>query len=96
MFISIISFPPIKPGREEEFMEWVAWSNREFSRLRGFRGRRLLKPLDGGNYVAILEHDSYETFKAMQSDPIHGEAHKRVVPLLEGNPEPRFFNVIMD
>lgn len=31
MFIVIISFPPIKAGKDEEFREWFAWSNKEFS-----------------------------------------------------------------
>jgi hypothetical protein len=31
MFILIISFPPIKPGKDEEFKEWFAYSNRELS-----------------------------------------------------------------
>ncbi len=31
MFIVIISFPPIKPGKDDEFREWFAWSNKEFA-----------------------------------------------------------------
>jgi hypothetical protein len=31
MFVVIISFPPIKPGKDNEFREWFAWSNKEFS-----------------------------------------------------------------
>jgi hypothetical protein len=44
MFIVIISFPPIKPGKDEEFREWFAWSNKEFSNYKGLINRRLLKP----------------------------------------------------
>jgi hypothetical protein len=35
MFIVIISFPPIKPGKDEEFREWFAWSNKEFANHKG-------------------------------------------------------------
>jgi hypothetical protein len=28
MFIAIISFPPIKAGKDAEFLEWFAWTNK--------------------------------------------------------------------
>ena len=53
MFIVIINFPPIKAGKDEEFREWFAWSNKEFAKSAGFISRRLLKPVKGGNYAAL-------------------------------------------
>jgi hypothetical protein len=85
MFIVIISFPPIKPGKDDEFREWFAWSNKEF-----------VKPLKDGNYAAIVEHESHETFMAMHSSPEHGEAGKRVAPMFDGNPTPQFYEVIIE
>ena len=62
MVVVIIHYPPIKQGKDEEFREWFAWSNQEFSSYKGFISRRLLKPINGGNYVGIVEHESSETF----------------------------------
>lgn len=96
MFVAIITFPPIKEGKDDEFREWFSWSNREFSKERGFIRRKLLKPLQGGNYTAILEHESRETFMAMHDSPVHDEAGKRVQNLFEGNPAPALYEVIVE
>jgi heme-degrading monooxygenase HmoA len=96
MFAVIISFPPIKSGKDEEFREWFAWSNKEFAKQKGFISRRLLKPLKGGNYAAVVEHQSQETFMVMHNSPEHDQAGKRVAPLFEGNPSPQFYEVIVE
>lgn len=57
--------------------------------------RRLLSPLKGGNYASIIEHESYDTFMAVQKSPFHDEAGKRAAPLLDGNPNPVFYEVII-
>jgi len=93
MFMVIIDFPPIKAGQDAAFQEWFAWSNKEFSKHKGFIGRRLLKPFREGNYTAVIEHESYETFMAMHTSPIHDEAGKRVASLLDGHPTPRLYEV---
>ncbi len=95
MFVAIISFPPIRAGKDAEFLEWFAWTNKEFSTQKGFIRRRLLKPLQGGAYAAVVEHESRETFMAMHSSPIHGEAEKRVRALLDGHPTPRFYEAVV-
>jgi heme-degrading monooxygenase HmoA len=64
MFMAIISFPPIRAGKDAEFLEWFAWTNKEFSAQKGFIRRRLLKPLQGGSYAEVVEHESRETFMA--------------------------------
>jgi heme-degrading monooxygenase HmoA len=96
MFPVIINFPPIKPGKDEEFREWFAWSNKEFAKQKGFVGRRLMKPIKGGNYTAVVEHESQETFMAMHKSPEHDEAGKKVEPLFDGKPTPTFYEVIVD
>ena len=95
MFMVIINFPPIKAGRDAEFRQWFAWSNEEFGKQKGFIKRQLLKPLKEGNYAAVVEHESYETFMAMHSSPIHDEAGKRVKQLFDGSPSPNFYEVII-
>jgi heme-degrading monooxygenase HmoA len=60
MFVVIINFPPIKEGKDDEFREWFAWTNKEFANYEGVIARRLLKPVKGGKYAAIVEHESKE------------------------------------
>jgi heme-degrading monooxygenase HmoA len=94
MYIAIVRFPALKEDKDGEFREWFEWSNRELGKCYGFMGRKLLKPVEGGNYVSIVEHESRETFAAMQESPGHAEAGRRVALLLDGNPTPEFFEVV--
>jgi heme-degrading monooxygenase HmoA len=94
MFVNIIHFPSIKKDKDAEFREWFAWSNEEYAKHKGFISRKLLYPREGGNYVAIVEHESYETFMAMHTSPTQAEANRRVKPLLDGSPTPEFYSVV--
>ncbi len=95
MFVVIISFPPIKAGKDAEFKEWFASSNEQFSTFKGFIGRRLLKPLEEGNYAAIVEFENRDAFLAMHGSPAHDKAGERVMPLFDGSPTPHFYEVII-
>ena len=95
MFVVIINFPPIKEGKDAEFREWFVGTSKEFANYKGLIGRRLLKPVKGGNYAAIVEHESQETFTAMSSSSAHTEAGKRVGPLFDGSPTPQFYEAII-
>jgi heme-degrading monooxygenase HmoA len=95
MFVVIINFPPIKEGRDAEFREWFFWSGNQFTGYNGLISRKLLKPLEGGTYAAIVEHESRETFMAMQNSPEHAETGKRVEPLLDGHPTPHFYELVV-
>ena len=95
MFVALISFPPIKAGKDAEFREWFASSNRAFSTFRGFRSRKLLKPVEGGNYAAIVEFEDQAAFQAMHSSAIHEKAGQQVKPLFDGKPTPTFYEVIV-
>ena len=96
MFIVIVEFPPIKKEKEQEFKEWFSWSNSLFEKSNGFISRRLLKPAKGdGGYIAIVEHESEETFMAMHSSEERHEVRGRLGSLLEGLPKPSFYEVIV-
>jgi heme-degrading monooxygenase HmoA len=95
MFVVLISFPPIKAGKDAQFRKWFASSNEEFSKFKGFIGRRLLKPIGEGNYAAVVEFESQDTFKAVQSSPAHDTAGEQVTPLFDGNPTPYFYQVVI-
>jgi heme-degrading monooxygenase HmoA len=96
MFVNIVRFPQIKPGRDAEFQEWFAWSSAEYAKHKGFIRRRLLKPHGGGTYAAIVEHESYETFMAMHTSSTQAEARKRVDPFFDGKPKPSFYEVVLE
>ena len=94
MFVVIISFPPIKEGKDTEFQQWFASSNQEFSGFKGFISRKLLKPVEGGNYAAIVEFKNQAAFLEMHSSPSHDVAGERVRPLFDGKPTPMFYEVV--
>jgi heme-degrading monooxygenase HmoA len=94
MFIVIISFPPIKDGKDAEFQKWFAETNQTFANFKGFLSRRLLKPLEGGTYTAIVEFENQAAFQAMHSSALHDKAGEQVRPLLDGKPTPKFYEVI--
>ena len=95
MFTVIVDLPPIKAGKDAEFREWFAKTNKTFSTYKGFISRRLLKPVNGGNYAAVVEHESRETFMAMHDSPQHAEASKIVEAMLDGKRSPTFYEVIV-
>ena len=95
MFVVLINFPPIKIGKEAEFEEWFTWSTQQYSRFSGFVGRRLLKPVAGGNYAAIVEYECEDNFRAIHGSPEHDEARDRLAPLLHGMPTPHFYKVVV-
>ena len=95
MFINIMQFPPLQSGKEAEFLEWFAWSNEQYAQHKGFIRRRLLKPRKEGPYLALVEHESFETFIAMHNSPTQAEAMQRVKPLFSGNPIAQFFDVMI-
>ncbi len=95
MFIVIVNFPPIQPGKDAEFRAWFVQTNAEFGKHEGFISRRLLSPIKGGNYAAIVEHESQETFMAMHNTPAHAQASARVAPMFDGSRSPQFYDVIV-
>ncbi len=95
MFVVIVSFPSIKAGKEAEFLEWFASSNRAFSGFAGFVRRRLLRPVEGGTYAAVVEFENQSAFQAMHSSPIHDIFGEQVMPLFDGRPSPTFYEVVV-
>ena len=96
MFVNLVEFPPIKKGKDKEFKKWFEWSNTVYEKFDGFISRRLLKPTKGkGNYVAIVEHESEETFMAMHLSAERQKAWEKVELLLEDSPTPHFYEVLI-
>jgi quercetin dioxygenase-like cupin family protein/heme-degrading monooxygenase HmoA len=93
-FVNLITFPPLKPGKDGEFREWFRHSNEIFSGHQGFISRTLLTAMEGTNrYTAVVEHESKETFMAMHLSDDRQALFKKVETLIEGMPEPNFYVV---
>lgn len=63
-FVNLVDFPPIRPGKEAEFLEWFRWTNELYAKHKGFISRTLLKPTEGKPELrcysgACLEGDLY-------------------------------------
>ena len=87
-------FPRIKNGKDAEFRKWFDSSNQAFSGFPGFISRKLLKPLESGNYVAVVEFESRAGFKAMHSSSLRDKEAQQVRPLFDGKTTPEFYEVI--
>lgn len=95
MFVNIIEFPPIKKGKEKEFLEWFKWSNAVYEKFNGFISRRLLKSTKENKYAAIVEHESEETFMTMHTSKERQQAWSKVEALLDGKPTAHFYEVVI-
>lgn len=95
MFVNIMEFPPIREGRDRNFRDWFVASDEVYARFPGFVSRRLLEArARRGGYVAIIEHESEETFMRMHHSPERDQAWAKVLPLFVGKPKPRFYEVV--
>ncbi len=71
-------------------------TNQTFSKYRGFVSRRLLKPLEGGNFTAVVEFENQASFQAMHSNSAHDKAGEQVIPFFNWTPTPSFYDVISE
>jgi antibiotic biosynthesis monooxygenase (ABM) superfamily enzyme len=95
-FVNLISFPALKPGKEKEFREWFGHSSKLFARHQRFISRTLLKSKEGADrYAAVVEHESKETFMAMHLSDDRQALFKKVETLIDGRPEPHFYEVVV-
>lgn len=95
-FVNLINFPPLKPEKDGEFKEWFRHSSELFAKHQGFISRTLLKSSEGTDrYAAVVEHESKETFMAMHLSDDRQALFKKVETLIEGMPEPHFYEVVV-
>ncbi len=95
MFINLIEFPPIKKGKEKEFLEWFSSSNEVYSKFEGFISRKLLKPIKDNSYAAIVEHKSEKTFMDMHTSKERQQVWLKVESLIDGKPTPHFYETLI-
>jgi heme-degrading monooxygenase HmoA len=96
MFVTITQFPPLIEGQEEAFLEWFEWSNAHFARQDGFIRRILLRPRTGGNYVIVVEHESFDTYVAMVESETQALAFERLRELVGAEPPTILYGVVRE
>ena len=95
IFVNLVDFAPLKPGKEEAFREWFRHSSEVFARHKGFISRTLLGPIEGGSrYAAIVEHESKETFMDMHLSDDREELTRQTEPLILGESKPHFYELL--
>jgi quercetin dioxygenase-like cupin family protein/heme-degrading monooxygenase HmoA len=95
-FVNLVDFAPLKPGKQEEFLEWFRRSSEIFARHPGFISRTLLGPIEGSNhYAAIIEHESKETFMDMHLSDDRVQLFQEVEPLILGQSTPHFYELLI-
>jgi heme-degrading monooxygenase HmoA len=95
MFVAIARFPEVPTEREAEFRAWFAWSNDQLRDIDGLESRRLLRATDG-SYTALVEHNSAETFAAMNTSEAASQVHAKLGELLLDEPAATTHEVVVD
>lgn len=95
-FVSFVDFAPLKPGKEEVFLEWFSRSSEVFAKHPGFLSRTLLGPIEGGiRHAVIVEHESKGTFMDMHLSDDRERLFQEVEPLVLGESKPRFYEILI-
>jgi heme-degrading monooxygenase HmoA/quercetin dioxygenase-like cupin family protein len=95
-FVNLVDFAPVKPGKQEVFLDWFRRSSEVFARHPGFISRTLLGPIEGGSrYAAIVEHESKETFMDMHLSDDRAQLFQEVEPLVLGASTPHFYEMLI-
>jgi len=95
VFVNLVDFAPLKPGKEEAFQEWFRHSSEVFAKHPGFISRTLLGPIEGtSRYAAIIEHESKETFMDMHLSDDRERLFREAEPLILGESKPHFYHLL--
>jgi quercetin dioxygenase-like cupin family protein/heme-degrading monooxygenase HmoA len=95
-FVNLVDFAPVKPGKQEVFLEWFRRSSEIFARHPGFISRTLLGPIEGSSrYAAIIEHESKGTFMDMHLSDDRVQLFQEVEPLVLGASTPHFYELFI-
>ena len=95
-YVNFVDFAPVKPGKQEVFLDWFRRSSEVFARHRGFISRSLLAPIEGGSrYAALIEHESKETFLDMHLSDDRAQLFQEVEPLVLGASMPHFYELLI-
>jgi len=92
MYIALIDIE-LKDGKEAEFIDWIAESNKVLLKLPGFVSRRLVKS-DSGKHGLVVEFADKESHAKIHQTKEHDEIRKQLTSFLAKPPLPNFYSVI--
>lgn len=87
--VTVIISNRVKPGRKQEFEEWLSGISQKAMTFEGHLGRNIIRPANGSNqeYVVIFSFNSYENLKKWEESPIRDDWVQRVTDFTVGNSE---------
>ena len=95
MHIAIARFPAVPAGRDQDFRDWFASSNDQLREMAGLKGRRLLQAADG-SYVALMEHESLNSFAATRTATAVSMIHSGLGQILNDRQQAMGYEVVVD
>lgn len=75
----------IKPGKEQEYEQWLDGINEECAKFAGFQGAIIFRPTDESHphpeYVIVVRFASYTDLRRWEHSPQFAEWRRRLEPL---------------
>ena len=79
----------IKPGKEQEYEQWLHGINEDATQFAGFQGATILRPDDGSHqhpeYVIVVRFAAYSDLRRWEHSTQFAEWQRRLEPLLAGD-----------
>ena len=79
----------IKPGKEQEYEQWLHGINEDATQFAGFQGATILRPDDESHqhpeYVIVVRFAAYSDLRRWEHSPEFAEWQRRLEPLLAGD-----------
>ena len=79
----------IKPGKEQEYEQWLHGINEDDTQIAGFQGATILRPDDESHqhpeYVIVVRFAAYSDLRRWEHSPEFAEWQRRLEPLLVGD-----------
>ena len=79
----------LKPGKEQEYEQWLHGINEDCTRFAGFQGATVLRPNDKSHrhpeYVVVVRFATYSDLRRWEHSPEFAEWRRRLEPLLRDN-----------
>ena len=76
----------IKPGKEQEYEQWLHGINEDATQFAGFQGATILRPDDGSHqhpeYVIVVRFAAYSDLRRWEHSTQFAEWQRRLEPLL--------------
>ena len=80
----------VRPGKEQEYEQWLHGINEECAEFAGFQGATIFRPNDKSHrhpeYVIVVRFATYDDLRRWERSPQFAEWRRRLEPLTMGEP----------